>query len=65
MTVYQGHNAMAGQQLKLSMPVGKEGEPVEYLWVEGERAPEAMEEKSVGVCQYLKRKHWPYFLFWW
>lgn len=48
---------MAGQQLKLSMPVGKEGEPVEYLWVEGERAPEAMEEKSVGVCQYLKRKH--------
>lgn len=43
---------MAGQQLKLWTPVGKEGKPAEYLGAEGQRAPEAMEGKSVRVCQY-------------
>lgn len=47
---------MAGRQLKLLTPVGKAGKPAEYLWVEGERAPEAMEEVSVRFCRYLKRK---------
>ena len=52
----QGGNAMPGQQLKLSTPVGKEREPAEYVWVEGERTAEAVEEKSVRVCQYLKKE---------
>lgn len=45
---------MAGQKLKLWIPIGKEGKSAECFWVEGEQDTKAMVEKMSGFVMTEK-----------